>query len=145
MKTKSALAASIILVASTLTACDAMLGTSVDVGPDYYGSAIANDWYPSLPGAPLVSPVYWGNQIYPGGAILPPIPPVKPNYRPQPVYNGPVGNSRPGQAATPSAPAQSSTPVALPSHPLNVSGGQPGIVMPPEGSGYQSIPTTGRH
>lgn len=144
-----------VAVLLTMTACDAVWTDSADdygYYPGYYGIGIDNDWYPSLPGAPLLSPVYWGGQLYPGSALPPMLPPTRPGgpaYRP----NLPSGNVRPG--TTPSVPSVPSTPVpSVPSVPSTsvrpgtlpgippeqVTGGEPGIVMPPAGSGFKPTP-----
>lgn len=130
----------------SLSACDAMWDTSMDVVPGYYGVGFDNEWWPSLPGAPLVSPVYWGGQIYPG-SLAPPIrPPYRPDYRPTPVppSNGGIGNIRPGDNTRPAQPSQPAKPIVPPAgtiRPGAVTGGEPGVVMPPEGSGMRP----GRH
>lgn len=148
------------VAAMSLASCDAVWTDSADgYVPGYYGVGISSDWYPSLPGAPLISPVYWGNQLYPG-SILPP--PVRPPYRPVgPIIGGnaptrPGGNVRPGvtppanPAPTPSVPAtplKPAQPIVPPSGsipPSQVTGGQPGVAMPPAGSGMRPT-TSGRH
>lgn len=147
MKTHS-FAISLILGVATamLSSCDAMWG--VDLDSEYpvssYSYSLGGEWRPSLPAAPLISPVYWGNSIYPGPAI----PPAAHWQQVRP--NSPSGNVRPPQA-TPTLPSGNVRPgsttsgetIALPSHPINATGGQPGIALPPAGTGY--TPTQGRH
>lgn len=133
----------------TVSSCDAVWG--VDATPDnyyYYGAGIDNEWYPSLPGAPLLSPVYWNGQLYPGG-LLPPS--TRPGLS-GPVYNGPSGNVRPGvtrptpsvpvtpPAAQPPVPSTPSVPTGN-MRPGMLNGSNPGIAMPPAGTGYRE----GRH
>lgn len=139
-----------------LTACDTMWGTSVDVGgsPDDYYYGWDGEWLPTLAGAPLISPYYYGGSAYPVGNWRPlprpgqgpfgnpvnpvPVPPSRPNI--------PVGNVRPGQPtpSTPSVPGN--RPVAIPDHPINI-GSNPGIQLPPAGSGFHYTPpeNAGRH
>lgn len=143
-----------IMAATTMTACDALWDTSMDYDPGYYGVGINADWDPTLPGAPLLSPIYWGNQLYPGG-ILPPVGGFGP-ARPypggiagnRPIINRPTGNVRPAPSipATPLQPSQPSNPsgsIAVPDHPIDINGSNPGIQMPPAGTGLR--PATGRH
>lgn len=124
-----------LAAASLLTSCDALWGTaSVDIDPGYYSAGIYNDWYPTLSGAPLISPIYWGNQIYPGpGSALPP--PQRPNAAWRPGANRPVGNSRPNAVpSTPSVPGQGRPTIAIPDHPINLNGSNPGPALPPWGN-----------
>lgn len=141
----------LIGVAASVAGCDALLSdASVEAGPGYYGAGVYHDWYPSLPGAPLISPVYWGNQAYPG-PMLPPL------YRPTPAWPAPPsggsGNSRPasggnGNAGISFEPATSETPgnrpaytppsgtVAVPDHYININGSNPGpAILPKTGNG----------
>lgn len=125
---------------TAMTSCGGLWTASAGSGPAYYGYGIDNDWYPSLPGAPLISPVYWGNRIYPG-ASLPPLPPGGGVAKP-PVANQPVGTVRPGVPGnvTPSAPGRPGGSVAMPSGGFNpdaITGGEPGIQLPPAGSGMK--------
>lgn len=128
----------------TLTSCGALIASdSYGYSPGYYGTGLSTDWYPPLAGAPLVSPVYWGGQIYPG-SVLPPMAPTRPGSAATPPGNRPGGNIRPGAASIPSTlpdaipvPDGGGTSI-VPSHPIgNVGGGEPGIVMPPSGSGLR--------
>lgn len=159
---KTAIVATVLAatVGMMVASCDALWDTSVGVDagyPGYYGSGIDSYWYPSLPGAPLLSPVYWGGQLYPGG-VLPPLHPTRPGgigpvYGP--IYNGSSGNVRPGgrpvtlpehpvtppSNVRPSRPGNSVLPPAGTFNPGSVTGGQPGIAMPPANSGYRP----GRH
>ena len=84
-----------LLAATTalmLTSCGALIATdSVGYTPGYYGTGLSTDWYPPLAGAPLVSPVYWGGQIYPG-SLLPPMAPTRPGSAAVPPANRPGGN-----------------------------------------------------
>lgn len=157
MKKKKIAAVSLIVhslaAASLLSGCDAIWGTSVDFAPGYYGVGINNDWDPAMPGAPLLSPVYWGGQLYPGGTLSPggifpsQAPPTRPGWN-RPA--GGSGNVRPGNSG--SIPVQPSNPggsgnvrpgtVVPPQEsfkPSSVTGGQPGIAASPEGTGH------GRH
>lgn len=145
-------AVTVTAAAVTVSSCDAVWGVDTDPGDYYYyGAGIDNDWYPSLPGAPLLSPVYWGGQLYPGG-LLPP--PTRPGMS-GPIYNRPSGNVRPGignptppTPSVPSMPPATQDPVpSVPSAPsVNIrpgmlNGSNPGIAMPPAGMGYRE----GRH
>lgn len=133
-----------VAVVLSMASCDAVWTDSADdygYYPGYYGIGIDNDWYPSLPGAPLLSPVYWGGQLYPGSALPPMLPPTRPGT---PVYrpNRPSGNVRPGTTpsvpSTPSIPSAPGRPGTLPGiPPQQVTGGEPGIVMPPPDSGFK--------
>lgn len=133
------------MAATLLNSCDALWG--VDIDSDYtpvYTYGVGSEWAPSLPGAPLISPVYWGNAVYPG----PPMPPLT-HIRPV-APNRPSGNIRPGQT-TPASPSGTIRPGTsasgehpiVPSRPINITGGQPGIALPPAGTGF--TPTQGRH
>lgn len=144
MKAKSgigvAFAGVVLMSLTVMTSCGGLWTASAGAGPDYYGYGIDNDWYPSLPGAPLISPVYWGNRIYPG-ASLPPLPPGA-VANPGPVVNQPVGNVRPGNAGSvkPTLPVTRPGSVVPPSGGFNpdaVTGGQPGVQLPPAGSGMK--------
>lgn len=136
------------LAALSMTSCDAYLDSSWDTYPDYYGAGVGSDWYPSLPGSPYISPVYWGGQLYPG-SVLPPLPPTRPGWT-SPIINRPIGNvrtTRPGgslspaplpsvpstplQPSTPTRPSTSVVPPAGYIPPSQVTGGQPGIQLPP--------------
>lgn len=136
--------------ALALSACDSLwTSTSVGVDPGYYGAGVYNDWYPSLSGAPLISPIYWGNQIYPGPSVLP-------AHRPTAAWNPgpwrPSGNIRPGAgvnnpapAPAPSAPSNPNLPATRPAYrpsqgsgnnivpdrPININGSNPGPVIQP--------------
>ncbi len=143
--------------ALTLSACGTLwTSTSVGVDPGYYGAGIYNDWSPSLTGAPLIAPIYWGNQIYPGPTVLP-------AHRPTAAWGPgtlrPSGNVRPGTGvgtpnpgpalpapSAPSAPAPSPNPPStrpayqpsqgsgnsiVPSRPINITGSNPGPVIQP--------------
>lgn len=148
MKSNNILSTIIIASASILlTSCGAMLSTDTYVGtPGYYGVGLSSEWYPPLAGAPLVSPVYWGNQIYPGG-LLPPTAPVRPGSAINPPMNRPSGNVRPTPSTPTTLPDAIPVPSGnnssiVPSRPIgNPTGGEPGVVMPPSGSGLRP----GRH
>lgn len=144
MKRINRLSAIILSAAAlSLTSCGAMLTTETySPAPGYYGAGLSTDWYPPLAGAPLVSPVYWGGQLYPG-SVLPPVAPTRPGVAVNPPANRPGGNVRPS-AGTPATlpdaipvPSGNSSSIVPPSRPGNVSGGEPGIVMPPSGSGLR--------
>lgn len=135
----------------SLTSCDAIWGTSMSYGPDdptdyYYGWD--GDWMPTLAGVPITSPYYYGGSAYPLGPWQP-VPRPGTNTWGGPIYGGgsgpiinrPGGNVRPGQTVTtpvPSTPSVPSTPdipqtdQKLP----NINGSNPGIALPPAGSGY---------
>lgn len=140
MKTSNILVAAVSLMAGfgmLTTSCDAIWDASVDDYPyygDYYGASIDKDWYPSLPGAPLISPVYWGGALYPG-STLPPMRPTRPGWNSDPVWNSGSGNVRPGQTTSPQPDLPSSSGNIRPSA---LGGGNPGIALPPEGMGYRS-------
>lgn len=139
---------STILIAAsalTLSSCGAMLTTDTYVGtPGYYGVGLSTDWYPPLAGAPLVNPVYWGGQLYPG-SVLPPNAPTPPGAAVNPPYNRPTGNVRPPASRPATLPDAIPVPsgggnssIVPPANNVgNVNGGQPGIVMPPAGSGLR--------
>lgn len=138
-----------------LTSCDALWGTSVDVGSgspydSYYGWD--GEWLPTLAGAPLISPYYWGGSAYPVGNYGPVYRPGESPWGNQignrPVTlpsNTPVGTVRPGIGSGIERPnirpsqSEGNTPMVLP----DIKGANPGIVMPPAGSGYK--PVQGRH
>lgn len=138
--------------AVTLTSCGALWSSSVEVGgsPDDYYYGWNGEMLPPLAGTPVVSPYYYGGTSYPvsvwhpvhrpgygpwGNPVAPDRPPVIT------VPNRPVGNQRPGQGSRPSqgnATVVPSTPIPL--------GSNPGIQLPPEGSGMKyTPPTNGRH
>ena len=140
-------AAAIAAVSIPLSGCGALLTTDTYLStPDYYGVGLSTDWYPPLAGAPLLSPVYWGNQIYPG-SVLPPAAPVPPGSSINPPMNRPAGNVRPSASRPVTLPDNVPVPAGgnssiMPSHPIgNPNGGEPGVVMPPSGSGLRP----GRH
>lgn len=161
MKTFNILAVAASLLAGfglLSSSCDAVWDASFDDYPyygDYYGAGIDNDWYPSLPGAPLISPVYWGGALYPG-STLPPMRPTRPGWNSGPVWNAGSGNIRPGNPGRPVPlpegpsgegnvrPGQTTTPLPdVPSssgniRPSGLGGGNPGIALPPEGMGYRT-------
>lgn len=158
--TMAACAAALGIAVSSLTACDAMWDTSMDLSPGYsgyYGVGFDEGWLPS--GGLWGSPVYWGGGYYPGGVLPPVRPPYRPSYRPNPsppIINGGIGNVRPGSGSVPSQPSvperpsQPSTPStpstpSVPSggnvRPGNLNGSNPGIALPPPGTGYRP----GRH
>ncbi|MCM1349421.1 MAG: hypothetical protein NC338_08420 [Firmicutes bacterium] len=149
------ISAAFVTAASAFSSCDALWGTSVEAGaPDNYYYGWDGEWLPSLAGAPLISPYYYGGTAYPvsnwrpvhrpgnnwggqGGAQLPP-----------PSSGIASGNLRPGQNHVPTV-QPSQTPVPsdnsiVPSKPINL-GSNPGIQLPPEGSGMKYTPTQGRH
>lgn len=157
MKRTNLILSAIIFITSIagLASCDAVWGTSVGYDDGYYGSSIFNDYYPTLSGAPLISPVYWGNQIYPGALLPPSLPPSRPGTI-SGAWNRPGGNVRPGSGSvsvptplpdnTPVPSGSGSSSVVPPAgtiRPGAISGGEPGVVMPPEGSGMR--PAAGRH
>lgn len=140
----------------TLTSCDAIWGTSMSYGPDdptdyYYGWD--GDWSPTLAGVPITSPYYYGGSAYPLGPWQPVAPPGTNSWG-GPIYGGgnapvitrPGGNVRPPQSSTPtpSVPSTPSTPVVPPAGTKlpNLNGSNPGIALPPAGSGYKY---NGRH
>lgn len=121
----TAVAASGLLVQG----CDVMWDSALDGDPgyggfygDYSGSGFYNDWWPSLPGAPYVSPVYWGGSVYPGN-YFPPAPPRPQRPQRPPQWNGGgnpgpiinVGNVRPGNSGNLNG--SNPGPVILPSEP----------------------------
>ncbi|MCM1291976.1 MAG: hypothetical protein NC111_04035 [Bacteroides sp.] len=146
-------ALSMAAVVASLTACDAIWTSDMVGDPGYYiGSSYSSEWYPPLPGAPLINPVYWGNQLYPGP--IPVRPSISNTWRP-------TGNVRP---VNPGNSGSTSTPVPLPdnipvgnggnagsgnSRPSNsvvppagtfpnIGSAEPGIAMPPAGTGYRT-------
>lgn len=139
----------------TLTSCDAIWGTSMSYGPDdptdyYYGWD--GDWSPTLAGVPVTSPYYYGGSAYPLGPWQPVAPPGTNSWG-GPIYGGnapvitrPGGNVRPPQSSTPtpSVPSTPSTPVVPPAGTKlpNLNGSNPGIALPPAGTGYKY---NGRH
>lgn len=153
----SLLAAIAAVTAMSLTSCDALWGTSVDVGtsPDYYYYGWDGEWLPTLAGAPLISLYYYGGTAYPVSNWTPV---HRPGYGPgalppvsnPPIPNGSIGNIRPGQANAP-VPLPDKVPVPtggnnsiVPSTPIPL-GSNPGIQLPPAGSGMKYTPTQGRH
>lgn len=137
---------------ASLAACDTIWGYDTDPGySGYYTSGIYNDWTTPFPGTPIVSPYYWGGQLYPGAPLpYPPLvgnPPTRPGTSVGPVVrpNRPSGNIRPGSSQS------AGTPVTLPDNrPVptetrpgipNITGGEPGVAMPPSGVGIRP----GRH
>ena len=150
-RTHSILAGTIALIALSMTSCDAMLeptsssiGVSVGAGgiyPDYYYSnypyyAVGSPFAYTTP-LPPAGPIYWGNA------------PVAPGT------NRPVAPNRPVRPVIPSSGRPVNRPVTLPddypvdnpvtqpivpSRPIGGSS-EPGIVMPPAGSGLTGTPT----
>lgn len=151
---KIMMAAAIVACGTAMMAapsCDGVLfDSSLDGSTGYYGVGYDNEWWPSLPGAPLVSPVYWGGAAYPGSWRPAVVPPGRPVARP-PLVNAGSGNVRPGNSGVrPTPPSRPTVPtrpggnnnnsVVPPAGtilPGEVTGGQPGVVMPPEGSGMR--------
>ncbi len=129
-----------------LASCDAVWDTSLDSGTPYsYYYGWDGEWLPTLPGAPLISPYYYGGSAYPIGGWGPV---HRPGYGPviAPVRpNTPSGTIRPGQSATPLPPASTrpSKP-AVPANPLPT-GSNPGLQVPPPGTGITFHPDQGRH
>lgn len=130
---------------ATMTSCDVMWGIDTDPDyPGYYTSGIYNDWTTPLPGI-QVSPYYWGGQLYPGAPL--PYPPLIGGgpTRPGTVLppNRPIGNQRPANNAGIPVTLPDNKPVPTETQPglPNITGGEPGIAMPPAGTGYR----TGRH
>lgn len=136
------------------TACDAMWGTSFDMSPDDYTIGVST----AYPASGIYNPLYWGNDYYPGIGYYPgiypsPVRPVRPGWgiggnRPiQPPTRpgtGAVGNVRPGSGAGTPVPLPDNRPVS-PGNSIvppagtfpNISGSEPGVVMPPQGSGMR--------
>lgn len=136
----------VAVAACGLVSCDAMWDTSFDTGSPYsYYYGWDGEWLPTLPGAPLISPYYYGGSAYPIGGwgpihrpvIGPAIVPSRPNTS--------SGTIRPGQPSTPVPPATTrpSAPV-VPTKPLPT-GSNPGLQVPPSGTGVIFNPNQGRH
>ena len=154
MKLKSLLSAAAIAATAmmSLTSCGGLwTSAGVDIYPDtYYNDlGIYNPFYPTPPGSPWITPVYWGNAYYPS-----PVPTVRPTRPGNSMNSGfrPSGNSRPenrpvtlpDNVPVPTGSGSGSVvPPAGTFNPSNTTGGQPGVVMPPAGSGLR--PASGRH
>ncbi len=142
-----------VAAALSTTSCDALWGTSVDIGssPDDYYYGWDGEWLPTLAGNPVYSPYYWGGTSYPIGNWQPV---HRPGYNPwgAPVGpapsrpNRPQGNLRPGMGQPnqqPQRPPQNNQ--IVPSKPINM-GSNPGIQLPPAGSGLKyDGQSQGRH
>lgn len=154
MKNLGTTLAASALIALAATSCDAMWGTSVDLSPDTYSVGVSTT-YPGY-----YNPLYWGNDYYPGigyypGTVYPgPVRPHRPGWgiagnpvNPplRPGGSGSIGNVRPGSgnASTPTPlpdnrPINSGNSVVPPAGTFpNISGAEPGVVMPPSGSGMR--------
>lgn len=134
----------------TLASCDAVWGTSMSYGPDdptdyYYGWN--GDWIPTLAGVPVTSPYYYGGSAYPLGPWQPVAPPGTNSWGGpiggggnRPIVSRPSGNVRPPQNPTPTPSAPSTPPSSVLPAPgqkiPNINGSNPGIALPPAGTGY---------
>ncbi len=145
MKRRHILKSSALLtLAASITGCGAAYWESssdyTSGGYPIYSGYYGNDWYPSLPASPGLLPVYWGGSTYPA-----PVPVYRPAYRPvPPVVNRPSGNNRPSLGGEPVPRPDNrpviERPVVPPSGgipPEQITGGEPGIVMPPPGTGFR--------
>lgn len=142
--------AAALFAGNLLSSCD-VWGSSVDMGMDpntyYYGWD--GEYLPTLAGAPIYSPYYYGGTSYPiynWGTVH------RPGYGPWGSTaipsrpNRPAGNTRPGGEPMPlpdKVPVPSGNSV-VPSTPINL-GSNPGIQLPPAGSGMKYTPNQGRH
>lgn len=138
----------ITFVALALTSCESLLDGGVDISPDGYNTGVTV----SFPAGGYYNPLYWGNDYYPGVGYYPavagvypgPVRPAAPNWghitatpvRPGVTVNGASGNIRPA-GTTPAKPSNSVLPA--PGTKIPVINGEPGIVMPPEGSGLRPV------
>ena len=137
--------------AASLSSCDAVWDSSVSASPYDYYYGWDGEWLPTLSGAPLLSPYYYGGTAFPvsnwrpiyrpgtgpmGGPVAPPV---------VHVPNRPRGNVRPPQASNPITPSRPSNNSVVPPNPIPT-GSNPGIQLPPANSGMQYTPTSqGRH
>lgn len=147
----SALMAATIISALSFGSCDALWDADVSYGTPYYGNGYYGwdgEWIPTLAGAPLISPYYYGGSAFPVGNYRPIYRPgdnpwggpvnVRP---PRPIIvppNKPGGTVRPGQSngngpqILKPAPGATTFP--------NIKGSNPGIQLPPAGSGITFTP-----
>lgn len=125
-----ALTAATAAVAVSLSSCNTVWEASVDASPYDYYYGWDGEWIPSLAGAPLVSPYYYGGTAFPVSGW-------QPVYRPG---TGPWG----GPAAPPvvNVPNRPSGNVRPPQKPTEHQGTQ----LPPAKPGMQNTHTSnGRH
>lgn len=155
----SLMTAALLAGSVSLNSCDALWDADISYNyPYYYGNGYYGwdgEWLPTLAGAPLISPYYYGGSAFPVGNYRPVYRPGDNpwggpvNVRPPRPVTGPgnsIGNIRPGQGAGNSnngrpgllrpAPGASTFP--------NIKGSNPGIQLPPAGSGFKWTPQTSK-
>ena len=141
MKPAHTLRTAIAIIAATLTlsSCTAEWGADLSSSagdayyydtPFYYGPYYTGTTYPYYWGTP--APVWTNHVPRPGGNAWQPAP--------TPAPSRPTGNIRPGATGNTTG---SIIPPAGTIRPGSVTGGQPGIAMPPAGTG--TVPAPGRH
>lgn len=144
----SILISAMLTMAATLNSCDAVWGADVSYNTPYYGWD--SEWLPTLAGTPVVSPYYYGGISFPIGNPGPVFRPgdgplgnpvnIRPNRPVRPVVppaNGATGTLRPGQSSG-NGPSVISPAPGASTFP-NIKGSNPGIQLPPAGTGYRVV------
>lgn len=149
------------------TSCTGMWETGDDSAGYYPTGSVSigasSGWWPGDYGYGYgYGPTYWNGTLYPG-PVLPPDPFYRPEYRPVPSRpvrpNTSTGNYRPG-SNRPGTPIVDGGATTLPDNrpiterpstpsggnvrPGNLNGSNPGIAMPPAGTGFETT-RPGRH